>query len=407
MSLRSLSSLCTHLRLCTRKISYNARLFEATKFGMPAMSPTMEKGGIISWKFKEGDSFSAGDVLLEVETDKAQIDVEAQDDGKLAKIIANDGTKDVNVGEVIAYLAEPDDDLSTLKLPDEGAPEENVQDNTNDKQSNTNEVSAPESSVQEKNNQNEVHKQESTSTDTNVNQVLFPSVSLLMAQNNIQVEDVLGKIKPSGRNGTILKGDVLAYLGKISKDSVANIANYVKKSEKLDLSTIELMLPSKISEREESVGAKIEKKRQPELLHYDLIINVSRGTTSEALNESISSYIQKYYCRSHKEPLMDVKSKNYSPLFEDLIKVEPKNIRFTVDYKLSPLEKESKSKRQDDILNLLANNKEETCIDEFKEQRTSMPYALLLDVTVSPKYDDSKRRAEEFIKYIKQLESEV
>ena len=58
----------------------------AQSFTMPSMSPTMTEGNIASWKVKEGDSFSAGDVLLEIETDKAQMDVEAQDDGLMAKI---------------------------------------------------------------------------------------------------------------------------------------------------------------------------------------------------------------------------------------------------------------------------------------------------------------------------------
>lgn len=58
----------------------------AQNFNMPALSPTMTEGNIATWKIKEGDSFSAGDVLLEIETDKAQMDVEAQDDGILAKI---------------------------------------------------------------------------------------------------------------------------------------------------------------------------------------------------------------------------------------------------------------------------------------------------------------------------------
>lgn len=59
------------------------------KFKMPAMSPTMTEGGIAAWKKKEGETFAAGDVLLEIETDKATIDVEAQDDGILAKIIVS------------------------------------------------------------------------------------------------------------------------------------------------------------------------------------------------------------------------------------------------------------------------------------------------------------------------------
>lgn len=53
------------------------------------MSPTMTEGGIASWKKQEGEAFAAGDVLLEIETDKATIDVEAQDDGVLAKIVVS------------------------------------------------------------------------------------------------------------------------------------------------------------------------------------------------------------------------------------------------------------------------------------------------------------------------------
>lgn len=57
------------------------------EFTMPAMSPTMEQGNLGQWKVKEGDKFAAGDVLLEIETDKAMMDVEAQDDGVMARIV--------------------------------------------------------------------------------------------------------------------------------------------------------------------------------------------------------------------------------------------------------------------------------------------------------------------------------
>jgi len=72
----------------------------------------MTEGGIASWKKKEGESFAAGDVLLEIETDKATMDVEAQDDGILAKIIRGDNSKNVAVGTPIAVLAEEGDDLA-------------------------------------------------------------------------------------------------------------------------------------------------------------------------------------------------------------------------------------------------------------------------------------------------------
>jgi pyruvate dehydrogenase E2 component (dihydrolipoamide acetyltransferase) len=76
--------LCPRLALRT-----SAPASALSKFQMPAMSPTMTEGGIAQWKMKEGDTFTAGDVLVEIETDKATIDVEAQDDGVLAKIIVS------------------------------------------------------------------------------------------------------------------------------------------------------------------------------------------------------------------------------------------------------------------------------------------------------------------------------
>ncbi|KAJ2740085.1 hypothetical protein GGI20_005994, partial [Coemansia sp. BCRC 34301] len=83
---------------------------------MPALSPTMTEGGIARWEKKEGESFSAGDLLLQIETDKAQMDVEAQDDGVLVKILAPDGTLNVAVNSPIAITAEEGDDLASIDI---------------------------------------------------------------------------------------------------------------------------------------------------------------------------------------------------------------------------------------------------------------------------------------------------
>ncbi|KAJ2323293.1 hypothetical protein IWW51_003827, partial [Coemansia sp. RSA 2702] len=66
----------------------------------------MTQGGIARWEKKEGESFSAGDLLLQIETDKAQMDVEAQDDGVLVKILAAEGAQNVAVNSPIAIVAE-------------------------------------------------------------------------------------------------------------------------------------------------------------------------------------------------------------------------------------------------------------------------------------------------------------
>lgn len=71
-----------------------------TVISMPALSPTMTSGNIGTWQKKAGDSIAPGDVLVEIETDKAQMDFEFQEDGTLAKILRDSGEKDVAVGSV-------------------------------------------------------------------------------------------------------------------------------------------------------------------------------------------------------------------------------------------------------------------------------------------------------------------
>jgi pyruvate dehydrogenase E2 component (dihydrolipoamide acetyltransferase) len=72
---------------------------------MPALSPTMEKGNLAKWLKKEGDAIKAGDILAEIETDKATMEVEAVDEGILAKIVVPEGTQDVPVNQLIALIA--------------------------------------------------------------------------------------------------------------------------------------------------------------------------------------------------------------------------------------------------------------------------------------------------------------
>jgi pyruvate dehydrogenase E2 component (dihydrolipoamide acetyltransferase) len=78
---------------------------------MPALSPTMEKGNLAKWLKKEGDTVKSGDVIAEIETDKATMEVEAVDEGTLAKIVVPEGTADVPVNQVIAVLAGDGEDV--------------------------------------------------------------------------------------------------------------------------------------------------------------------------------------------------------------------------------------------------------------------------------------------------------
>jgi pyruvate dehydrogenase E2 component (dihydrolipoamide acetyltransferase) len=83
----------------------------ATKILMPALSPTMEKGNVARWLKKEGDTVKSGDVIAEIETDKATMEFEAVDEGVLAKIVVPEGTQDVAVNSVIAVLAADGEDV--------------------------------------------------------------------------------------------------------------------------------------------------------------------------------------------------------------------------------------------------------------------------------------------------------
>ncbi|MBO6948263.1 MAG: pyruvate dehydrogenase complex dihydrolipoamide acetyltransferase [Rhodospirillales bacterium] len=92
-----------------------------TKVLMPALSPTMTEGKLAKWLVKEGDTIESGDVMAEIETDKATMEVEAVDEGKLGKILIAEGTDGVAVNTVIALLLDDDEDESALADADTSA----------------------------------------------------------------------------------------------------------------------------------------------------------------------------------------------------------------------------------------------------------------------------------------------
>lgn len=87
---------------------------------MPALSPTMEKGNLAKWLKKEGDTVKSGDVIAEIETDKATMEVEAVDEGILAKIVVPEGTADVPVNQLIALIAGEGEDPKSVTAPAAG-----------------------------------------------------------------------------------------------------------------------------------------------------------------------------------------------------------------------------------------------------------------------------------------------
>ncbi|KAJ4990456.1 biotin-requiring enzyme [Stagonosporopsis vannaccii] len=252
----------------------------AQNFNMPALSPTMTEGNIATWKIKEaltdaGDSFSAGDVLLEIETDKAQMDVEAQDDGILAKIIQGDGSKAVQVGSRIAVTAEPGDDLSSLEIPKEDAASKQAE--------------APKE--QQKEEPKPVTKEERTSTPppqksgssssskaTKQTYPLYPSVEHLLKTNGLSKADA-DKIPASGPGGRLLKGDVLAYIGKIQESYPSELADIFKKRSHLDLSNIKVMPKKETPAKKPAVAT--EAPKVVEDLPVEVALSVSLTAVTE------------------------------------------------------------------------------------------------------------------------------
>ena len=86
------------------------------KLEMPALSPTMSEGNLVTWSKKEGDKVNVGDILCEIQTDKATMGFESQEEGYLAKILVPQDTKQVQVGQLIGLLVEEQNEIPTVDV---------------------------------------------------------------------------------------------------------------------------------------------------------------------------------------------------------------------------------------------------------------------------------------------------
>ena len=116
-----------------------------TPIKMPALSPTMEEGTLAKWLVKPGDTVSAGDIMAEIETDKATMEFEAVDEGTIASIEVEEGAEGVKVGTVIAMLAEEGEDVeeAAKAAPSGEAPKEEAKDDPEPKPAQAEPVEAP------------------------------------------------------------------------------------------------------------------------------------------------------------------------------------------------------------------------------------------------------------------------
>ncbi|XP_038884738.1 dihydrolipoyllysine-residue acetyltransferase component 1 of pyruvate dehydrogenase complex, mitochondrial isoform X2 [Benincasa hispida] len=152
---------------------------------MPALSPTMNQGNIATWRKKEGDKIEVGDVICEIETDKATLEFESLEEGYLAKILAPEGSKDVAVGKPIAITVEDPTDIESVKSA----------------------VSSSSGIKEDKPAHTTVKNDVGTSKGGTVARI-SPAAKLLIAEHGLDASS----LKASGSHGTLLKGDVLAAI---------------------------------------------------------------------------------------------------------------------------------------------------------------------------------------------------
>jgi len=169
-----------------------------TRITMPALSPTMTSGNIGEWHKKIGDEISAGDVLVEIETDKAQMDFECQEEGFLAKILMPAGSKDVDVNHPIAVLVENKDDVDKFASY------------VIDDVSSTPSSSEPAASVPEtKVNSESTAVRTSTTANSSPNGRIFasPIAKKIAGERGVELSGIQG----TGPNGRIVKADVEGF----------------------------------------------------------------------------------------------------------------------------------------------------------------------------------------------------
>ncbi|CAH8585807.1 unnamed protein product [Schistosoma turkestanicum] len=172
---------------CFRNFIHTSRRLKLPiQVKMPSLSPTMSEGSIVNWVKNEGEEIVAGDVLCEVQTDKAVISFESEEDGILAKILAPGGSSNIKVGDLIAVIATPGE--------------------------NWQEVAASAHSLSPPKTAGSTPNQAETKAITKESQpsrsLIGPAVRLLLQLHDINES----QIRPTGPHGQLLKGDVLAYV---------------------------------------------------------------------------------------------------------------------------------------------------------------------------------------------------
>jgi pyruvate dehydrogenase E2 component (dihydrolipoamide acetyltransferase) len=192
----------------------------ANKILMPALSPTMTEGALTKWFVKVGDRVKAGDILAEIETDKATMEVEAVDEGKITKLLVEEGASSVPVNSTIAYLDGPDEIIN--KDENNRNIENNKKDNIKNKNKNENKNINKNESIEFINKTND---KERNSKNNSIDYIASPYAKKIAKEKNID----LTNIKSSGPGGRIIKRDLENLILKKQVNNVGENPSTMRK----------------------------------------------------------------------------------------------------------------------------------------------------------------------------------
>lgn len=161
---------------------------------MPVLSPTMTEGTIVKWHKKEGDQIQPGDMICEVQTDKAVVGMELEEECILAKILVTEDNKNVKIGQIIALYVEEGQDWKDVEIPEQTTEKDEIVESESKKEP----------------------KQTTSQFSLNENQKISPSVRNLLEQYSIDAS----KVQPTGPKNILLKSDVLSFIQSNNLKSV-------------------------------------------------------------------------------------------------------------------------------------------------------------------------------------------
>ena len=184
---------------------------------MPALSPTMEMGNIVKWHKAEGDQILSGDIIAEIETDKAVMEFESADEGILGKILIAEGSVDVKVNEPIAIILESENDT----IEDLDTSNNTNMEATDDNENSIIDEESGEDVVRELVNEIDIKE---TDIDDGNRIFISPIAKRIAEDNGIELTDIRG----TGPNGRILKKDVEAYNPEDNVSTQTSVGNNLK-----------------------------------------------------------------------------------------------------------------------------------------------------------------------------------